>query len=800
MPHTPFGTSSLSPCPPRRPTALAWTLVAMAASLASCGGGGSSATDNVTMQAGEIAASLTTLSSQDGLPPDVPATLQAQPTFHVAPVLLPEPGDQDVADPGASAAMQPSLKAVDAGLAALSTKGLTLGKLEAAHLKAQAAEGGATAAPLATGAVATYTPAQVRAAYGLPALPATGAAPTAQQWAQMGAGQTIYIVAAYHNPNAAAELATFNQKFGLPACAAKLLPAVTALPLAAPAANAGCELWVAYANTSGGLASAAPAYDSGWATEIALDVQWSHAIAPAARIVLIEAPDASVGTLSAAIRLANAMGPGHVSMSFGAGEGSWASGLESAFTGTRMSYLAATGDSGAGVMWPAASPGVLAVGGTSLTYSGTGSRSEVAWSGTGGGTSAYFGTPAYQQSGLPGVGTVARRTVADVAMNADPSTGQYVAVISPGASTAQWLSAGGTSMSTPMWAGLLASAGALRAQAGQAALGRPHAVLYGNIGAQPGNYASGFLDVSAGTHGTCGTCTARTGYDQLTGLGTPRASSLLTLLSGATVAAPPPAVGSAAVSGLAGQPLSFTVSVTATNAVTYSLAGAPAGMTVSSAGVVNWAAPVAGTYSVTAIARDTKTGLTGQGVYTVTVAAPAPPAVPGGSIAGTVGKALSFSAAAPSVNPLRYALSGAPAGMAIGTDGTVSWASPVLGTYTVTVAATDTKTNLVGRGTYTVRIAAAGSTVSSNGLSITAAPWTGKPGQALSGSIAIAAPGASWLSVKLSGAPLGMGFSMQGTTITAIWPSPVAGNYALTVVARDSLGRTAQITVPVTIR
>lgn len=363
---------------------------------------------NVTMQAGEIAASLTTLSSQDGLPPDVPATLLAQPTFHVAPVLLPEPGDHDVADPGTSAAMQPSLKAVDAGLAALSTKGLTLGKLEAAHLKAQAADGGATAAPLATGAVATYTPAQVRAAYGLPALPATGATPTAQQWAQMGAGQTIYIVAAYHNPNAAAELATFNQKFGLPACAAKVLPATTALPLAAPAANAGCELWVAYANTSGGLSAAAPAYDSGWATEIALDVQWSHAIAPAARIVLIEAPDASVGTLSAAIRLANAMGPGHVSMSFGAGEGNWASGLESAFTGTRMSYLAATGDSGAGVMWPAASPGVLAVGGTSLTYSGTGSRSEVAWSGTGGGTSAYFGTPAYQQSGLPGVGAVAR--------------------------------------------------------------------------------------------------------------------------------------------------------------------------------------------------------------------------------------------------------------------------------------------------------------------------------------------------------------------------------------------------------
>ncbi len=801
MPHTPLSPACpAGQHPPRRPAALAWALAALAASLASCGGGGSP-TDTValTPQEGEIAASVTTLSSQDGLPPDLPATLQAQPSFHVAPVLLSEPTDVDAANPGASASMQPNLKAVDAGLSQLSTKGLTLGRLEAASLKAQAADGG-TATPFAGGVVATYTPAQVRAAYGLPALPATGAVPTAQQWAQMGAGQTIYIVAAYHNPNAAAELATFNQKFGLPACPAKVLASATALPLAAPAANAGCELWVAYSNASGGLAPAAPAYDSGWATEIALDLQWSHAIAPAARIVLIEAPDASVGALTAAVRLANAMGAGHVSMSFGAGEGSWASGLESAFTGTRMSYLAATGDSGAGVMWPAASPGVLAVGGTSLTWSGTGSRTEVAWSGTGGGTSAYFGTPTYQQSGLPGVGTVARRTVADVAMNADPSTGQYVAVISPGASTAQWLSAGGTSMSTPMWAGLMATAGALRAQAGQAALGRPHAVLYGSIGAQAANYASAFLDVTAGTHGTCSTCTARTGYDQLTGLGTPRASALLSLLSGATVAAPPPAVGSAAISGLAGQALSFTVSVTAANPVTYSLGGAPAGMAVSSAGVVSWATPVAGTYAVTVTARDTKTGLSGQGVYTVTVTAPTPPAVPGGTISGTAGKALSFSAAAPSVNPLRYALSGAPAGMAIGTDGTVTWASPVQGSYTVTVAATDTKTNLVGRGTYTVQIGAAGSTVSSGGLSITAAPWAGKPGQALTGTIAIAAPGAAWLSVSISGVPLGMGFSMQGTTITANWPSPVAGSYALTVVARDSLGRTVQAVVPVTIR
>ncbi|WP_375576555.1 peptidase S53 [Paracidovorax oryzae] len=774
----------------------AWPLAALAMLLASCGGG--SGSDSMAARDGDIAASATTLSSSGDLPAPVPAALLAQPTFHVAPVLLPEPASQDAAtgDP-----MQPRTTPIDAGVAALSTRQLTPDRIEAAMAQSLRAPSGSGAQEArAAGVVTTYTPAQVRAAYGLPALPAPGTAPTAQQAAQMGAGQTIYVVAARHNPNVAAELATFNQKFGLPACTAKVLPAATALPLPAPAATAGCELWVAYATATGGLAGTAPAYDAGWATEIALDVQWTHAIAPAARIVLIEAPDASVNALTSAVRLANAMGPGQVSMSFGAPEGSWSGGLESAFTGTRMGYLAATGDSGAGVMWPAASPAVLGVGGTSLTYSGTGPRSEVAWSGTGGGTSAYFATPAYQQSGLPGVGSVPRRTVADVAMNADPSTGQYVAVIPQAGGAVQWLSAGGTSLSTPMWSGLMAVAGALRAQAGKEVLGRPHAVLYGTVGAQPSGYAAGFLDVAAGSHGTCATCTARAGYDQLTGLGTPRAADLLGLLAGSTVAAPPPVVGSAAVSGLAGQPLSFTVSMAAANPVGFSLAGAPAGMAVSATGVVTWAAPVAGSYAVAVTARDTKTGLSGQGTYTVTIAAPVPPSVPGGSVSGTAGVPLSFSGAAASVNPLRYTLGGAPSGMVIGTDGAVAWPRPVQGTYTVTVEATDTRTGLTGRGTYTVRIAAAGSSTPPSGLSIAAAPWTGTAGQALTGTITVSAPGATWVSVTITGAPLGMGFSMQGTTVTARWPAPVAGSYTLAIVARDSLGRTAQAAVPVSIR
>ena len=197
-----------------------------------------------------------------------------------------------------------------------------------------------------------YTPAQIRAAYRLPTLPALNSVLTASMAAPGGAGQTIYIVDAYHHPNAVADLAKFNQKFGLPTCTQAAAP-TSAARLAAPAANAGCTVMVVYSGTGGTVSRQAPAYDAGWASEIALDVQWAHATAPYARIVLIEAPNASVAALSDAVKLANTLGPGVVSMSFGAIEGSWVGSANAVFQGTGMTYLAATGDSGYAVSWPA---------------------------------------------------------------------------------------------------------------------------------------------------------------------------------------------------------------------------------------------------------------------------------------------------------------------------------------------------------------------------------------------------------------------------------------------------------------
>ena len=312
-----------------------WAALGVAALwLAGCGGGQDAPAAAESAEAAPASATSAWELDPQAVAADT-AALSARPTFHLAPVVLQPPSDVDAQAPDRSATLPPKSQAVPSEFRGLSTRGLTLGVLEDVRTKgaayAPAQDGpGTVATPLAGGVVTTYTVAQVRAAYGFSALPAVGTKPTGLDAARLGAGQTVYLVAARHNPNVAAELAAFNQKFGLPACTTKVVPAATALPLPAASAAAGCELWVAYSTAAGGLSSVAPAYDAGWATEIALDVQWSHAIAPLARIVLIEAPDPSVNSLLAAVRLANSMGPGVVSMSFGAPEGSWTGSVDSA--------------------------------------------------------------------------------------------------------------------------------------------------------------------------------------------------------------------------------------------------------------------------------------------------------------------------------------------------------------------------------------------------------------------------------------------------------------------------------------
>jgi subtilase family serine protease len=599
-----------------RPASLTcWTLSLLtAAALTACGGGG--AGDGPTLQVSATASVISFDVDLDDGATAVASHVVAQPSFHTAAVSLDEPDNGAV--PHRAAA-----------LSGIATKGLTRDRLDDA-MRPRALAAGEAAPMAASTAVTVYTPAQIRAAYGQPALPASTSGLTTAQAAQLGAGQTIYIVNAKHDPNIAAELAAFNAKFGLPSCTTRTLAANASLPLAA--ASASCELVIAYSSSAGTLTATAPAYDSGWATEIALDVQWAHATAPLARLVLIEAPDAAVGNLSKAVALANKMGAGVVSMSFGAAEGSWTSSYDSAFTATGMSYLAATGDNGAAVSWPSVSTRVVAVGGTTLSYS-SGARSETTWSGTGGGTSAYVALPSYQSGSIGGY---AKRAVADVAFNADPNSGQYVALIAPGTTTTRWVSAGGTSLATPQWAGLLAVANAMRAASAKALLGQPHAALYQQIGVVPTQYAAAFKDVASGSNGACTSCSAKTGYDTPTGWGTPNVSALLTSLSGvsastATTTPTTPATTSGpkltttSLSGTAGKALAANIGYTAPGAssLNISISGAANGMSFSgnSAGItLNWANPVAGRTTLAITLRD-NLGQTTTGNVTVTVSA-----------------------------------------------------------------------------------------------------------------------------------------------------------------------------------
>jgi subtilase family serine protease len=771
-----------------------------AVGLAACGGGTDSlnSTSGDQQSAAPLASGTTTLQAGVATLPNVAAEQVAQPTFHLAPVLLNPPDDVDTIDNTASARMNPRTQAVPVEFEGLPTRGLTVQALQSIRqarvLSAQDATADASATPKAAGGVvATYSPAQIRAAYGLPALPSAGVTLTSTQAAQLGAGQTIYLIDAMTDPNIASELAAFNQKFGLPTCSTQTIAANATLPLAA-ASTDGCVFSIVTSTANGAMTSNQPAYDSGWATEIALDVEWSHATAPLARIILINTPDASTNSFLGAIRLANSMGAGSVSMSFGSTEGSWTASADSVFNGANMTYLASVGDSGASVQWPAVSPNVLAVGGTTLTYSGAGTRSEVTWSDTGGGISLYTSTPSYQSNAVPGLGTVGHRSVSDVAFNADPSTGQYVAILAPGSSTVSWGSVGGTSLGTPQWAGIIAVANASRALSGKPGLGDPHAILYGQIAAVPGSYASVFADITKGSDGGCSTCSARVGYDQVTGLGTPNVAGLLSVLSGIAVAPTAPVVTSAGISGQVGTALSFTVSVADANPLTYTLSGAPSGMSIASSGAVTWPAPVAGTYSVTVTARDASTGLSGQGVYTIIIAAQAAPMVASASIGGKAGTALSFHVSVTDSNPLTYTLSGAPSGMSIGSSGTVTWAIPVVGTYSVTVTAKDAKTGLSGQGVLTVKITAA-----TAGPAITAPAMTGVAGKPITGTVSISDPGASALAISISGVPMGMMFSVNGLTLTANWANPLAGNYTMKISVTDSAGLSTQTTIPVTI-
>ncbi len=383
-----------------------------------------------------------------------------------------------------------------------------------------------------------YTPAQIRHAYGF------------DQITGDGSGQTIAIVDAYGNPDIQSDLVAFDQQFGLPAANLQVI----------------------------GVTGA----NGGWALETALDVEWAHAIAPGANLLLSVAKSASNNDLLAAVDAAVQNGATVVSMSWGGSEFGGETADDTHFNVPGVTFVASAGDSSEGVEWPAVSPYVLSVGGTSLYLDGSNNRSaETAWSGSGGGLSTVYAQPTWQ-AGWFAPGWPSVRGVPDVGYVADPNT----AVLVYDAYNGGWYAVGGTSVGAPQWAATIALVNQQRGSSGT--LSGAAAALYAvaQDSATP-PYAINptyFYDVTQGNNGPDPDDLAGPGYDLVTGIGTPVANNLVGALG-----SPTPdfslSVSPGSLSVAPGGSATYTVTVSAsggfTGVVGLGISGLPSGATAS---------------------------------------------------------------------------------------------------------------------------------------------------------------------------------------------------------------------------
>ena len=292
-----------------------------------------------------------------------------------------------------------------------------------------------------------------------------------------GTGTTIAIVDAFNDPTAEADLAVFSTQYGLPACTT---------------AN-GCFSKV---NQTGGTTY--PRTDPGWALEISLDIQWAHAIAPSAHILLVEAISNSNANLYRAEDYAAAHA-NYVSNSWGGSESSTESSNDRHFSRAGVSFFASAGDSGLPAQYPSSSPNVISVGGTTLHFVNGVFSSETGWSSGGGGCSAYETATAAQSSfsQYAQVNCGGKRATPDVSLDADPASGVSVYDSTRYQGQSGWWTVGGTSASSPMWAGRAAATG----------VAVNSAVVYGS--------SLTFRDITSGNNGA--SCLA--GFDLCSGRG-----------------------------------------------------------------------------------------------------------------------------------------------------------------------------------------------------------------------------------------------------------------------------------------
>ena len=338
------------------------------------------------------------------------------------------------------------------------------------------------------------TPASLGCIYFLVSTRVSGCNPTTATLNPTGGSKAIAIVDAFDDPNAASDLATFSIQFGLPA-----------------------------ANFSKVFASGTkPAQDptGGWELEASLDIEWAHAMAPSAKIILVEAASNSLSNLlaaeSVAANLVAAAGGGEVSNSWGGGEFSGETTLDSRFIKSGVVFFASTGDA-PGTEWPSVSPEVVAAGGTTISRSPSTLAfiTERPWALTGGGRSLFESIPTYQTAISSIVGS--SRGVPDLSFDADPDTGAWVFDSTPVQGSTSgccgvrgWWIVGGTSLSAPALAGVVNSAGHF-ATSSDGEL----TTIYSNLG-----NPTDFHDVAIDYCGPFAGLSGRTGWDFCTGVGT----------------------------------------------------------------------------------------------------------------------------------------------------------------------------------------------------------------------------------------------------------------------------------------
>jgi hypothetical protein len=419
-----------------------------------------------------------------------------------------------------------------------------------------------------------FGPADLRAAYRVPATTSTS---------------TIAIVDAYDEPDAEANLTAYREQFGLAPCTS---------------AN-GCFRKVNH----GGDAAPLPAYNSGWAGEINLDLQMASAICPSCHLLLVEADDddsSGAPNLELAVQKAAALGARFISLSWGGAEFAGQSDLDGYLAAAGVTYVAASGDNGYGTGWPAVLPNVISVGGTALyrdTSTARGWRESV-WGGsygaTGSGCSLYETQPTWQAGITALRAACSARATNDVAVVADPATGVAVYV------NGGWSVYGGTSAGAPIIAAMEAINGP--GPGGTAAVAYPYA------------HAGAFNDVTSGSNGSCGNllCQGGAGWDGPTGIGTP--NGLLGLGQGASTPVPRSTVtvhSPGSVTGFAGTAANVRVPATSSQRlpIRYSATGVPPGITLRSTGYLTGVPRSAGRYRVTVTARDSSGAAAGTAFY-----------------------------------------------------------------------------------------------------------------------------------------------------------------------------------------